>query len=214
MRITLFLLFFSLALAVFGQENPEKKPRRTEIGLNITGTLAGFLNADGNNTSSDPFLLSIKRVGLKNTLRVGFNLKSSNKKEDTDGFVIRTSNENLFRARTGIEHRLTIAKRCIVHWGGDVIGEYAGNTVKSTNFGVGNATLTTRSFGVGTGPVLGFQYAIHPRITLSTEAALYAMGRFGRDTEQIDNFSPVIKNIRRLEVLPLIPSSLYINILF
>lgn len=186
--------------------------RRTEIGLNITGVLANFLNAEGSNLPVDPYLFSLKVV-RKNTFRLGLNSKVSKFSDFNDGFNQRTVREQTFQVRAGVERRIAVHPRLLVHWGGDVLAELKKNQVVSSG-GFGQATLRNNSAGGGLGPVLGLQFALTRRITLSTEAAMYFMARRVRERQDFD-FGPSVDRSRTEYAFnPYVPSSLYLNIAF
>ena len=206
------LLTFGPSLWGQSQWPDDTLRRRVEIGFNITGTLAAFLNSDGITNSVDPYLISIK-IAKKNALRFGFNLKSVHKTETPDFTTIETR-ENLFRGRVGFEKRMRMNKRCIVHWGVDALGEFSQENIRSGNEFTGIATLERNSVGFGGGPVLGFQFKVHPRIVLSTEAALYALVRYNNETQNVPPDPVVQRSFQDFELIPAAPSSLYLHIIF
>ena len=186
--------------------------RRTEIGLNITGVLANFLNAEGSNLPVDPYLFNLKVV-RKNTFRLGLNSKVSKFSDFNDGFNQRTVREQIFQVRAGVERRIAVHPRLLVHWGGDVLAEVQKSRVESSG-GFGQATLRNNATGGGLGPVLGLQFALTRRITISTEAAMYFMARQVRERQDFD-FGPSVDRSRTEYVFnPYVPSSLYLNIAF
>jgi hypothetical protein len=184
----------------------------TEIGLNITNTLAGFLNADGIDAPADPYLVSIKFVRRTNVLRLGFNLKTLNTTEE-ELQLRRERKELTFQGRLGFEKRVPINRRCAVHWGLDAIAE-VGNTKVTTSANFGEAALNLAIWGIGGGPVLGFQFRPHPRVILSTEAALYALARFRSEQENIPPAPPNENRVTEFKLSSIVPSALYVHFAF
>ena len=109
------LVFWAIGQPIFSQNEPENakppKARKTEIGLNITSTLAGFFNSGGDKTPADPFLFSLKIGGKKSALRVGVNVRTNQKDEATTGLDgSRTTFDSEVFARVGWEKRQEISQ--------------------------------------------------------------------------------------------------------
>ena len=185
---------------------------RTEIGLNITGVLANFLNAEGSNLPVDPYLFSLKIV-RRNTIRFGLNSKVNKFSDFADGFNQRVVKEWTFQFRAGIERRIAIQKRLIVHWGGDVLADVSDSRIESSG-GFGRATLRSTTAGGGLGPVLGLQFAISRRMTLSSESAMYFVARQVHERQDFDFGPPVVRKRTEYVFNPYVPSALYLNIAF
>lgn len=204
--------------ALFGQEtNPA--PKKREIGLNITNTLAGFLSADGNNDAQDRFLLSYKlyNPSTKRAIRMACNIKFDDNSSDNNFGFSREDKAMAIDYRVGMEQRRQITPRFISYFGGDLILNYNQEKVVIVNdFGIGSSrsSLITHGGGLGLGPVMGFQFQLHSRVILSTEAAFYLNGSVQRELLEIKPEPVEEINRRRLHVIPIIPSSLWVNISF
>jgi hypothetical protein len=213
MKKNLIIYLLLLTLQAFAQTT-EKLPYKYELGLNVTGSLAGFFNAEGIKEGIDPYLISLKLVNHKNALRLGLAVKAQKSKEfDPTTFNNRDLTNNETRLRVGFERRIPISTRFLYHWGLDVIGEYAVEDVKT--FGqFGQIVLNTSAIGIGAGPVFGFSYQLHPRVTLSTESSFYAVGRFIKEQQDIPPATPITFKNQNFRFLPILPSSLYLNFRF
>jgi hypothetical protein len=210
------LIFFLLLLTLpsNAQQLEILSSKKYELGLNITGTLAGFFNANGIKEGIDPYLISLKLIKNKNVIRLGLAFSLQNSKEiDPNTFNQRDLKENITRLRGGFERRVIIEKRFMYHWGLDIIGEYAVDNV-STVGQFGSVSLKKNAIGVGLGPVFGFSFFLHPKVTLSTESSFYAVQRFVRETQIIPPSGRVTINNQNFRLLPILPSSLYLNFRF
>jgi hypothetical protein len=210
--LTIFLLLCTLQ--TYAQDLEILSFKKYELGLNVTGTFAGFFNAEGIKDGIDPYLLSLKLIKNKNVVRIGLAASLQNSNEtDPNTFNQREIKESTTRLRVGFERRELIGKRFMYHWGLDVIGEYAVDNVNT--FGqFGLVSLKNKAIGVGLGPVCGFSYILHPRVTLSTESSFYAVQRFIKESQNIPPAVPSTFNNRNFRFLPILPSSLYLNFRF
>jgi hypothetical protein len=219
----LCLLVFSTALSMskshlYGQEAiPATKNR--EIGLNITNTLAGFLSADGNVDALDRFIISYKvfNPDTRRAVRMACNIKFDDNSTNNNFGFSREDKSMSLDYRVGIERRRAITPRFTSYFGGDLLLNYNQEKVVIENdfgFGSSRSSLITRGGGLGLGPVMGFQFQLHSRVILSTEAAFYLNGSVQRELLEIEPDPVEEINKRRLHVIPIIPSSLWVNICF
>jgi hypothetical protein len=219
----LCLLVFSSAFSMtqshlYGQEAiPATKNR--EIGLNITNTIAGFLSADGNVDALDRFIISYKvfNPNTRRAVRMACNITFDDNSTDNNFGSSREDKSMSLDYRVGIERRRPITPRFTSYFGFDMVLNYNQEKVVINNdngFGNFRSSLITRGGGLGLGPVMGFQFQLHSRIILSTEAAFYLNGSVQRQLLEIqpDPVEEITK--RRLHVIPIIPSSLWVNISF
>jgi hypothetical protein len=214
MKQKLIFFLFLLSIKSYAQQTEILTFKQYELGLNVTGTLAGFFNADGIKEGFDPYLISLKLIKNKNVFRLGLAVSAQKSQEtDPNTFNRRNLTENTTRLRVGFERRISIGTRFLYHWGLDAIGEYAVDNV--TTFGqFGQVNLDKTGIGVGLGPVFGFSFILHPRVTLSTESSFYAVQRFEKESQNIPPAAPVTLNNRNFRFFPILPSSLYLNFRF
>lgn len=218
MRI-LLIIFCCLGLAtdIFAQNKSKKDPdraRKTEVGLNITSSLAGFFNSGGDQIPLDPFLVSLKLVNKKNALRVGFNLRTHQEDESQTGLDgTRTRFDTRLDARFGWEFRAMVAKKFGMHWGLDVLGRYKNNKV-DFNSSIGLATQKTYEAGAGGGPFLGMTWTPVPRIVFGTEATLYGTVFQKNETREIPLEPVSTKKSVGFDLASIPPTSLYVHFKF
>lgn len=211
----LYLLFFGFLFSIVlsptevnGQKSSDKN-RTSEIGLNITNTLAGFFNAGGTNLPIDPFLLSYKKTNKSGAIRFGMNFRVTSKKEFLNNGE-RDLKENDFFFRGGYEWRNVIDKRFTFYYGLDAVAEYENEQLDFTSFGFEDLSSFENVYGIGGGPVLGVLFRLNDRIAFSTEGSIYGVVLYNDSRQEIGNGLPPTENSSTgFRLLPSVPSSLY-----
>lgn len=212
---SLYLLFFGFLFSMFlspteanGQESSKKK-RSSEVGLNITNTLAGFFNAGGTDLPTDPFLLSYKRVNELGALRFGTNFKVTKRTVFQDNGQLDLT-ENSFFFRGGYEWRNQVDKRFIFYYGFDAVLEYENEQSKPNNNGFENLSLVENVLGVGGGPILGVIFRLNDRVAFSTEGSIYGIISYNSRRQELGNgLDPLEQESTEFRLSPSVPSSLY-----
>ena len=216
MKSHIYILLFLLAPTFLLAQNKSKKgDLRTEIGLNITNTLAGFFNSGGSDLPTDRYLFSLKFSKPKGALRFGLNFDSRSSNE-----LINTGDRNDLAAdiffRGGYEWRKKIDHGFTLYYGWDALveWEFERNTfISRVNFETITSRQSTYSFGGG--PVLGIQYQIAKNIAFSTEASIYGLFQIMDDFQEIGlGIPPEDRRVTGYRISPAIPSSLYLIMIF
>jgi len=212
-RINFIFFIILISVSLFAQKKEKKSNRSTEVGLNITNTLAGFFNSGGSGLSTDPYLFSLKFAGPKGAVRFATNFRTQSRSEFLNNGTRQIDETEVF-LRGGYEFRKPIDNRFTLYYGVDAVAEYLFERVEFSDF-ASAITTENNTIGFGGGPVLGIQYKIMDRIALSTETSIYGVVQSqeesfdeGRGTPRIEN------NTTGFRVEPLIPSSLYLIISF
>lgn len=213
-RLNFIIFVLLISGSLFGQDKEKNSKRSTEVGLNITNTLAGFFNSGGSGLSKDPYLFSLKFAGPKGALRFATNFNTQSKSEFlTNG--TRKVEETEAVLRGGYEFRKPIDNRFLLYYGIDAIVEYQIEKVDFSEFGSGQITSENNTFGFGGGPVLGIQFQLMKRIALSTEASIYGIINTRKDIlDEGRGTVPVESTSSGFKVAPVIPSSLYLIMVF
>jgi hypothetical protein len=205
-QLLLLLALLAIAPALLAQDTLNRPRTRYEVGLNITNTLTSFVGNGSNATQSDPYLITLRVGGALKRARLGVNFQI-NAKSDVSNVTGGSTDtkEHLFNFRAGYEQVLPVSKKAAFYWGFDGIISFSYEKIKTNiDFG-GNTSLLNRVYGIGTGPVLGMQFRLHPRV--------YAVYKSG--TKEINAFPDIRKEkIKDLVWQPLAPTSLYINFVF
>jgi len=214
---SLYLLFFGFLFSIIFSptgancQKDSKKKRTSEIGLNITNTLAGFFNAGGTNLPTDPFLLSYKKANKSGAIRFGMNFKVTSKKEFLINSGERELKENDFFFRGGYEWRSVIDKRFTFYYGLDAVVEFENEQLNNISFNFDDISSFENVYGFGGGPVLGVLFHLNDRISLSTESSIYGVLLYNESRQEIGNGLPPTENSSTgFRLLPAVPSSLYV----
>ncbi|MEO6039340.1 MAG: hypothetical protein ABIQ93_13085 [Saprospiraceae bacterium] len=209
-RCCSFLLFAGFAQAQTTPSDTLLKPKHHfQIGLNMAKVLGGLIGK--NDFTEDPYLLSLRFGGERSRSRFGLNFRVKNKTENTFNGKL-TTKETAFNFRGGYEWSFSVARRWDLYWGLDGVVENMRTEIKSAGFG-GLSTLKTRQWGYGLGPVIGFAWRLHPRVSLSTECSIYALAHSGR--EEVIAFPDHTKDpTKDFSWQPVLPTSLFVNFSF
>ena len=185
MKSLYFLFFFMLAPAlIWAQDKEVADNNRTEIGLNITNTLAGFFNSGGDALPKDKYLFSLKFSHTGGAVRFGMNFSTRNSTEFLPTGTRDLSENNVF-LRAGYERRNAIGHNFTVYYGFDVLAEREFERNTFDNFTLGRITSRKTKYGFGAGPVLGIQYELMKNIALSTEASIYGIYGITQDYQEL-----------------------------
>jgi hypothetical protein len=147
---------------------------------------------------------------------MAFNLAAGHDVEDlNDGSstFTRTTDDLALFTRLGFERRLPLGKRSTLHWGGDGVLSWSNIKTETDNSSFEDFSIKDRTFGIGLGPVLGFQFAVHPRIILSTETALYFMVNLNKTEQSFGSFPGVDQTATTYDLSPRLPGALYVHFL-
>lgn len=175
--ITLLLVFAAI-VSVTAQDTA-KQQLKHQIGINSTAFVKEFLSFNTiTNVADNPFLLTYKyMMGGNNVLRAGLGIKFlSQKQSSTTSANLPDSSLLNYYLRIGYERQFTLAKRLIGYAGGDIRWQYEKSTSKTTVTPVPPnqiSTITTKNIAVGGGPVLGIEFIMTRRLSLSAEGALF-----------------------------------------
>lgn len=204
-----YLLLLLLLFAFLPSGQCQKA--QTMIGLNITQTLGNFFGTSGANTVADPFLLGLRVGNDQHRARLGLNFRLKNQEGFDPSLGFRTVTERKVDLRVGYERNYTLSNRFDMYWGLDAVLRHQTELIE-TSFGGGNANLELKSTGIGGGPVMGVMFRVHPRIRLSTETTLYGIYT---DGEKVVNAPPDVSKtpFREFDLRPILPTSLFINII-
>ena len=211
----LIFLFLCCAMTLGAQEEAlEKTPTQTELGINVTNTLAGFFNSGGSDFPTDPYLFSLKFAKTNRAFRIGLNFSYTDRSEflptgNRDGF------ETFAAARVGYEWRRHIDRRFTLYYGFDGVAQLDSEILKFESFGFDNITSTEQTIGFGGGPVMGIQFWISKKVALSTETSIYGIVQRHKKTQEVgNNFEPIIDQSIDFVIEPMIPNSLYFIFVF
>lgn len=210
MRALFAIFLFCGITSLSGQESIwQQEASARELGLNITGTLAGFFNSGGQGLPADPYLFSLKFSHAKRAIRLSIGGRFQRRSEFQPIGDRIIANQQL-EVRTGYEWRQAFGPRFTLFWGLDLAGRYLEESVELSSFPQ-NITVGSRELGLGGGPAMGLMFHLSPRVSFSTEAFLYAFYVSGREEDPADDpLRPTVRKIRGVDIAPVLPSSLYV----
>lgn len=154
-------------------DTDEKKKTELQLGLNATYFVSNFLGLNQNELVTSPYAFVGKLKYARMALRFGIGAESSNETQSGDfASNIFDRKKQGFDLRIGIERQQNISARWSVYYGLDaLVGSQLDQTRASSVFDE-VVTRTLNSY-VGGGPLLGVQFNINKRISLSTEGSFY-----------------------------------------
>ncbi len=211
-RLTFLALNCLTVVVLVAQPSNEPKEYTSEIGANITTTLAGFFNSGGQDLPKDPFLFSFKLLKPGACWRFGINFSVQHGDEIIGG-IQRITREDEFLFRGGLEWRLPVSNRFSLNYGVDCLFNYSFDKTEAQSFNT--LTSSERRAGVGIGPFMGVIFHLSNRVSFSTETYAIARYQWGEAHTDIDpRLPPETEDIRRFDLLPAVPNSLYIHFRF
>jgi hypothetical protein len=171
-KLTTLLFFIGCGQILFAQtKTVDTKNYKHELGLNVTNLLTDLLG-NNNRTDAGIYLISYKRVDENKALRVGLGINLNFKSENSFGSNLTLNNQN-FQLRIGKEKRHSLSSKFQYYLGFDGILGYKSEESSAAS-STGTIIQSDIVYTIGTGPVLGFQFALYERLLIGTEGSLYA----------------------------------------
>ena len=193
---------------------------KNELGIDVTWFIKNLVNFGGTTGYSNDYLVSYKRLLKKNhALRFGIGGRIWNRNETMDQTNMQDQTKITsyrFKVRLGYEFRNPFGKRWLFYYGGDLLTGYyfmQQNTVH-TSTSVYKSEVKSKTFTWGIGPVIGFEFALNSRLSLSTEGSLYFMYSHSKENYNATEASPHETTSKNSYVNIHVPLSLYINYRF
>jgi hypothetical protein len=190
-KISAILLLFSITTFSFSQivkPDTSKREYKNVIALDATGILKEVFNFGPTNYIYSPYIISYRRIMKSNALRILVGGNVSNGDNATND-TIRTKNSNTgFDFAVGFEHYSYLGKRWNYYYGIDLLAKYSiSNSESISPRTIINQKLIRYGFGVS--PLIGVQFRISSRLSVSTEAS-YNIMYTTFNTKSTFNFSP------------------------
>jgi hypothetical protein len=172
-KILLLLTIVLSSTGLFAQytaPDTTKKEYKNVVAIDATGFARQFFNPNSN--FAVPYLVSYKRLFRQNALRLGISALINSQDRSTNDSVSNNNSMNRFQIGIGIEHYSYISKRWNWFYGVDGIVKYV-YAENEGSIGSGSSTYknTSLDMGYGISPLLGVQFKISERLSLSTETA-------------------------------------------
>ncbi len=206
-----FLLFF---LKVEAQDN-FKFPSSNDLGLNITGLISSFIGNSGDELSPESFPFVIKLNRKKSAVRIGAGVIFS--QSDDILFAVEQVVFNNFQlnSRVGFERKKYLGHKFGFFYGIDLVMQWSNKEdIVSNNIDI--TTISENGFGVGGGPVYGFEYYLNKNMYLGAEGSFYTIYKYA-EREEVFDFNPSINAMKTSQSINsqiAVPSRLYIMVRF
>lgn len=203
LRSALFLVALSFSVAAPAQDTTAK---HCEFGFNTTLLLKQVFNLSNNTFAMLPYDLTYKRINGNHAWRfgLGVDVDLQNVTTETSGGGTVSgpdpvgptySRNGLLSLREGWEKRFDMDKRFTAWLGVDLVEAYGNNSAQSisvfnnlpSNYSYSRTTLSGNTIEAGLGPVAGIQFALTKRLSLFTEAPLYAV--FHYEKQETENYT-------------------------
>jgi len=166
------LIFFSFSSMIIAQEDIRKE-RELQVGVNATYFISNFLGLNQNELVIGPYAFIAKFKSSKNALRLGIGGRASNTLLNNDfASNIFERKVQVVDLRFGIEREKVLSDRWAFYFGLDgLFGTHLSQTLATSSFD--EVLSKTTNLYAGGGPILGFEFTINPKISLSTESSVY-----------------------------------------
>jgi hypothetical protein len=170
----LILSMVAFTSFVFGQitkPDSTKKEYKNIIELDATGLLHQFFftSGTGNGYYGGLYMISYKRVFKSSAIRfgIGGNIYDDNSTENDTIESSRASSS--FNVGIGIEHYIYLTKRFNFFFGIDAVVNYNKNEYVQGNSDNSTYRSTQLNYGYGVSPLVGIQFKLNNRMSVSTE---------------------------------------------
>lgn len=192
------------------KSNPNRQ-WKSEIGLNVTNVLNEVL---GNNSGNAPLQYTILYkyfLSEKTAIRSGFGINLF--QNSSDNFIqgFRTNKSTRLDFRLGLEWRKPIAEKLMFFIGLDGIAAYDNSETDFFDF-QGKITTERLRLQFGGGPVLGFQFNISDRLSVSTESFIYYVYSDINNQVSVNGVPDSESNDKEVRLQHILPSFLYFNL--
>lgn len=218
----IIVLFVAVSAAFISEaqitapETKETSGQKTRMfGLNATSFVKNFLSFnDINPSTNDAFEFTFRCIGPKNiafrsNLGLLFSSTTATVSNDDDETSLNFFNLNL---ALGVEKRTNLSERWLCYWGIDALIGVEMTKVENKSGSFSSKDEDSVISG-GIAPVVGVQFNINDRISVSTEGSLgikYSVTE-NKSTNDDESASTEIKSISLATVLP---TFVYFNIKF
>jgi len=178
---TLLLTFFSVLSVALGQnEAINQSELKNEVGIDATGFIKNILTFGNSQYGSGGYspgnyLLSYKRISHNQAIRIGLG-GSYSLRTDTGGYNSTTNITDKGKRldlRLGYEFRNGFGKRWLFYYGVDMLGGYTYGVSHSLSTSEGTPDAQSKIYRIGGGPMMGLEFFLNSRLSLSTEGSIY-----------------------------------------
>jgi hypothetical protein len=196
--ITVLLIFAAIAGAT--AQDTAKQQLKHQLGINATIFVKEFLSFNSiSDVADNPYLLTYKyMMGNTSALRAGAGIRLLSQKQSSSALTnVPDSTLLNYYLRVGYEKQFTLTKHWIGYIGGDIRWEYEKTVSKTTVASIPPnqvSTVTTKNTALGAGPVVGIEFLINRRLSLSAGGALLYFYKEKRQTAEDSRYPSLTTN--------------------
>lgn len=174
-KIIIITLLIGLANIMNGQStkpNSNEKDYKNVISVDATSLLAQFLNLSNTTFTDPPYVLTYRRFfNNNNAFRIGIGGYAKDVNYTTNDSLSNNQISNSFNIGLGYEHYSYLSERWNLYYGADLILRSYYNFSKSSITTTREMEQTNKSIGYGVSPLLGVQFILNSRLSISTETS-------------------------------------------
>lgn len=197
----ILLLLFSSVSFSFSQivkQDTTKREYKNVVGLDATGIFRQVFNSGGAPYVYSPYIISYRRIMKSNAIRVLLGGNVSNNDNTMNDSMSNKSSSTNFNVAIGFEHYRYLGKRWNYYYGLDLLVKYSVDHNESLNPKYNTRQTNTRN-GYGISPLIGLQFRINSRLSVSTEASYDIIYTTINTTSTISS-SPISSKYKRTSV--------------
>jgi hypothetical protein len=184
-KTILIIVIAIISCSVFGQitkPDTTKKEFKNSIEVDITSLLHQFFySGQGFYGSSPYYIISYKRFFKSNALRFGVGGDISDDNSTKNDTIDSKYSRYSFNVGLGIEHYFYLSKRWNFFFGIDATASYLENVHVQGNSTTSSYKSNDFQYGFGVSPLIGIQFNINRRLSLSTETSYNISYTYGID---------------------------------
>lgn len=195
------VVFTTFAFGQITKPDTTKKEFKNIIEIDATGLLQQFFFSSGTGGGYyvvTPYMISYKRIfNNNNAIRSGVGGTTYSNNSIVNDTVNSSSKRTSFNVGLGIEHYSYLTKRWNFFFGVDAIANYSENESVQGNSTTSSYTNTQANYGYGISPLVGIQFKINSRISISTETRydiVYTLGNSTRTQTPDSSFDTETKS--------------------
>lgn len=195
------VVFAAFAFGQITKPDSTKNEFKNIIEIDATGLLHQFFFSSGTGGGYyvvTPYMISYKRIfNNNNAIRFGVGGTTYSDNSTQNDTIESSQKRNSFNVGIGIEHYSYLTKRWNFFFGVDAIANYSENETVQGNSSTSTSTFTQVNYGYGVSPLVGIQFKINSRISISTETRydiIYTQGNSKRNYTPDSSFDSKTKS--------------------
>jgi len=173
-KIILILTIVIASSFAFGQiteRDTTKKTFNNIIEFNANGIMREIISLSNSNYYNSQYIVGYKRVFKNNAIRLNIGGGISNDNSTNNDTVKSGNTRNTINVALGFEHYSYLRKRWNMFYGIDIKTNYTKYHYLQGNTATSSYEETQINYGYGPSPLIGLQFKINSRFSITTEAS-------------------------------------------